>query len=143
MAIDDSVAIETAFTASMPHLRAPSPTPTIPSSAGIPIASSAVTVPRSLPHDTEGAADQARKHGLDWPALEDHREEPRESCRGDRGDGVLGGCSTAVGGFRNEEVVCCCHSSIVRGKHFQQRVIQDSVEELRVFSSVNAGNSAG
>ena len=143
MAIDDSVAIDTAFTASMPHLRAPSPTPTIPSSAGTAIASSAVTVPRSLPHDTEGAADQARKHGLNWPALEDHREEPREPRRGDRSDGVLGGCRTAIVVFRNMEVVCCCHSSIVRGKRLRRRAMLASVDEVITSSSVNSSTSVG
>jgi len=38
------------------------------------MAISAVTVPRSLPHNTERTADQAGEHCLDWSALEDESE---------------------------------------------------------------------
>jgi hypothetical protein len=40
-------------------------------------------------------------------------------------------------------VVCCCHASIVRGKHFRRRVIQDFVEDALTTSAVNAGNPVG
>lgn len=67
-----------------------------PRTAGIPMASSAVTAPRSLRDDRKRTANEGHQESLDGTAFEDNREESREGGRGDRCDRVLGGDRTAV-----------------------------------------------
>ena len=111
--IADSAATETAVTASTPHRRAPRPRPITPRIAGIPIAISAVTVPRSLPHDTERATNEAREHCLDWSAFENEGKQPGKSgCRDSR-NRVFGGCCAPVVREGRNKCGVCIHVSIV------------------------------
>lgn len=63
-----------AVTPSIPHRNALRTIPAIPSTVGIPIASSAVTVPRSLHDNRESTADEVRQETLNRAAFEDDRE---------------------------------------------------------------------
>lgn len=64
----------------------------------MPMASSAVTAPRSLADDRQRIADEPGQQALDAAALEDDGEKSRETGRGDGGDGVLGRDRTAIVG---------------------------------------------
>jgi len=76
------------------------------------MAISAVTVPRSLPHNTECAADKAGEHCLDWSALENESEQTGETSGGNSGDGVLGGCGAVFAVIGREKCGVCVHASI-------------------------------
>lgn len=79
----------------MPHRSAPMPRPIIPSTAGIPRAISAVTVPRSLHDDGKCTADQSGQNSLHAATLEDEGKQSGEAGGGNRCDGVFRGYCAA------------------------------------------------
>jgi hypothetical protein len=89
MAVSEATIV--AVTPSIPHRNAPSARLTIPRTVGMPMASSAVTVPRSLDHNGQCAANESREQPLDTAALENDGQKSGESSGGDRCDGVFRG----------------------------------------------------
>jgi len=87
---------DVAVTASIDQRITPIINPTTSNSAGMAMAISSVTRPRSSRDEAESTANEISEKALDWVALEDDGEQPGQASCGHGRNRVFGGCGAAV-----------------------------------------------